>query len=497
MATISGVANLVVLNVPTTPTGVSVSTLTITSSVNAPTVCTAPCAKGVAFASPNANDDVWSSPFYDYVNNVIYVGDAKGVLHKFQNVFSTYYNNGTNTTEPNEITGGGTGSGWPQSVGVVATGMGCPCVSPLGNPVYDSVSGKVFVGIDAGNSGIASIPSGGGSSNVVKSVQLNKGNSTLSFDLLVDSSAGKVYVFTAHGNSPSSLNDAGGVAELPTSFTNATAAFWVVLGGAAGASLDSGYEIYTGAFDQIYYNGTGTTGNMYVCAPQGTSSTTIFPTLFRIPVGDFVSAGTGLTSGLVLGGTTTNNCSPVSEFYNTNGTAVDYIFASVTGGNLTTIGSSSGLCSSLTTGCLFSFDATAGTTPTAPKASFAAVSGTGGIVIDNNGATGIPTGGAEVYFSVIGSQSCKARTVGGATTSSSSKAITADGTTSPFGIFTAGDVGATITGTDVAGSTTISSVTSSTSATMSNNATAGPASVTFSVTPTGGCAIQATQAGLN
>ena len=68
-----------------------------------------------------------SAPFVDYANDVIYVGDSVGSLHKFTGVF-----NGT----PAEVT-----AGWPIVVN---------STHALTSPVYDSASGNIFVGDSAG-----------------------------------------------------------------------------------------------------------------------------------------------------------------------------------------------------------------------------------------------------------------------------------------------------------------------------------------------------------
>ena len=68
-----------------------------------------------------------SSPFYDYSNDALYVGDNNGVLHKFTPVLS-----GT----PAEVIG----SGWPLTVHAATI---------LSSPVLDPGSSRIFIG-DAG-----------------------------------------------------------------------------------------------------------------------------------------------------------------------------------------------------------------------------------------------------------------------------------------------------------------------------------------------------------
>ena len=482
VATIGTAANLVVLRMPSSPTGVTVTQITSKSTspgVNTSTACTAPCADWVTFSS--SNEDTYSSPYYDYGTNDLYVGDDQGVLHQFTNVFHSYNFGSTNTTEPAETSGGNASSGWPQTVGAITTGMGRGMMTtyyPLSSPVYDSVSQKVFVGIDAQNSYIASIPSTGGSSHIVDSTQLNKANSTHSFDLTVDSNTEEVYVFTAHA-APTSPYDTAGVAQLPAAFTATTTPNWALTGNGGAGGLDS-QIMYAGDFDNNYYT-SGSNPNLYVCAvSESTSSaSTAVPTLFRISMsGTF---GATVSTGPVVGTTTVGNCSAVTEFKNGS---TDYIFLSQAGTNIT---ASPVICPS-GTGCIMSYVVTSGTltfSSSAPvtNATAAEPSGTSNIIIDNDVST--PTGASNVYFSVLGSQSC-ARTVTGSTNSTTTITATA-------GIFTAGDVGATITGTGIPSSTTISSVTNSTTAVISHSATATNSGVSFSITDTGGCNIQASQ----
>jgi hypothetical protein len=86
-------------------------------------------------------------------------------------------------------------------------------------------------------------------------------------------------------------------------------------------------------------------------------------------------------------------CSPVSEFYNTN-TSIDWIFMSASahvtesGGNTTCTGA-----------CVLNFNVT--TSPNkagTPTTGLAETGGTSGIIIDN-AASG---GGSEIYFTTIG-----------------------------------------------------------------------------------------------
>src|SRR6266481_4743988 len=120
----AGHAQLVLLKwqASTTATSTSPGPINMVSASQYPT-CTVPCMTTLAF-SGGANDTN-SSPFYDFANDALYVGDNGGVLHKFHPVFGS----GT----PVEV-----GSPWP-----VVLGSGA---NKLDSPVLDSVTGRVFVG---------------------------------------------------------------------------------------------------------------------------------------------------------------------------------------------------------------------------------------------------------------------------------------------------------------------------------------------------------------
>ena len=95
------------------------------NTVNAATYragCILPCMVMIPFSGGAGDSN--SSPFVDYSNDVLYVGDDSGSLHKFTGVF-----NGT----PAELVAGG----FPATV---SDG------NVLSSPVYDSATGLVFVG---------------------------------------------------------------------------------------------------------------------------------------------------------------------------------------------------------------------------------------------------------------------------------------------------------------------------------------------------------------
>jgi hypothetical protein len=117
-STAAPIASLVLLKWAASTDGATSTTADPISSVTPDTypTCTAPCMTLLPF---NGNqNDTNSSPFYDYNDDALYVGDDAGVLHKFQPVFTSGV--------PAEV---GSPSSWPATL---ASGF------KLSSPVYDS-----------------------------------------------------------------------------------------------------------------------------------------------------------------------------------------------------------------------------------------------------------------------------------------------------------------------------------------------------------------------
>jgi hypothetical protein len=281
---------------PGAPTRVGASTYVSCTSLPCMTAFTLTTSLGAP------NNDTTSSAFYDYVNDVAWVGDAAGYLHKFTPVF-----NGTVGTPPKEIVTGG----WPK---LVNSGT-----EALSDPVFDLGSGNVFVGDLGGflyrvNSSTAA---------VTASAQLDFGVGIVEGPI-VDSNAGLVYVFASSDGSGAC---AGGVNcariyQLTTTFAAGTSGK-KVKAGVSTATGTTPNPFYIGAFDSTYENSTTVTGNLYVCGDTGGK-----PTLYQIPI----NAGTmaAAVTGPVLTSATTA-CSPVTDILNphASGGATELLFAGV------------------------------------------------------------------------------------------------------------------------------------------------------------------------
>jgi hypothetical protein len=321
--------------------------------------------------------DTRSSPYYDYSNDVIYVGDDGGVLHKFTGVFK-----GT----PAEVVVNAGGIVWPASV---------HAGNQLNSPVYNDNDG----GIAAGTPGIFVTDVAGVLSRVDATVGSGTGGkistaklANVGFDdaPILDSTTGNVYAF-ARG-------DVGGGSAQRTGVYRFTVRFAAGATGAGSEAIVSTSSatqptaFFTGDFDNIYYSSANGTGSMYVCSTNGGITS-----MWRIPV------NAGVLGSPVPGPTIATadvDCSPVTEF---NNGSTDRIFVSITGSPVT---GGHVNCPFSTTGCVMSFDVTTSTgwnsnTPT--SATESVVGGTSGIVVDNSSSA---AGNSQIYFSPLQTGTC-------------------------------------------------------------------------------------------
>jgi|GEM_PF-914592 hypothetical protein len=304
----------------TTETVGSPTTLTRVVRASYP-ACSAPCMTSAPLSdlTGTADDDTGSSVFYDYSNDVAYVGDDSGWLHKFTPVLK-----GVLT----EVKAGG----WP-----VKVNSGAP--TALTSPVHDQVLGNVFVEDVGGflylvNSTAATVVSSGRLDFGIGLVQ----------GPIVDAAAGLVYVFaSSDGSGNCGGADCTAVYEFGTAFTAGDTGLEVVVG----ASTVTGTPpnpMFIGALDSTYYDSTDATGNLYVCGNTGGT-----PILYQIAIqhGTLakVNAGPVLSNSITL-------CSPVSDVLNPNAASgpTEWMFASVQAN-----GTSSGCAGG---GCVMNFEDT-------------------------------------------------------------------------------------------------------------------------------------------
>lgn len=259
--------------------------------------CTAPCMTTISFGT--GSDDTISSPYYDYANDVIYVGDAGGNLLKFSNVFLG------NTTPILSWTLANAGN------------------QNITSPVCDANCAHIYW--TNYNTYLAYTTPAGGTFVQTANTNYTSGNDIAETPVL-DGTNGKIYLFAGgdyiNRRGPLSCVGMGTVGTGGVGNTSGNAVGQYATGFAANASplmvdcfgTGSGTNpLYEGDFDNNFFT-TGT-GNLYECGNTGGR-----PILYQIPItagqmGAVVNTGPTLTSGTTL-------CSPVTEVYNsavTNG----------------------------------------------------------------------------------------------------------------------------------------------------------------------------------
>jgi hypothetical protein len=210
----------------------------------------------------------YSSPFVDYVDDVLWVGDGNGRLHKFTGVFK-----GT----PAEVVA----NGFPSTV---AAGM------KLSSPVYDS--GNVYIGSQSGAGALGGklhrIDAANGA-NRFDSAKLAMADTTgLRESPIVTgfpAGTGSVYGFLFNDGTAgdatncapqgSNRDSCRTVTRFPLGFAaNATPASRAFVG--RGNNINS--TLYAGAFTDAYY--TNGTGSMYIVG--GEAVDTFIPRLWRV-----------------------------------------------------------------------------------------------------------------------------------------------------------------------------------------------------------------------
>jgi hypothetical protein len=373
-----GVAHLVVLKWAknSSATVGAATSLTSTSTCVSDTN-NAPCMTSVALAgaSPTVTN---SSPFVDYLHDILWIGDDQGNLHKFSPVFDDDL--AEVTTSP-----------WPKAIGV----------SPLNSPVYDPISynGTDFaVFVAAGNNKnqvLARVNASSGALTTSSVLGTHSNTNAIPLNPVVDALAQRVYTGLNRGGVANSFADthAPTLQQFPVNFLSGAAPSEAILGcNPPAGGCESSTFFYAGAFDHTYLSSADSSnpsGNIYICGVD--SAGTKRPALWRVPITSN-AMGTPVQIA-VLSTTASAQCSPLTAIY--DGTT-DRAFVGTSG-----TGALVSTCNA-TTGCLYSFNIT--TTSVTNTAGIAAPGGTSGIIIDNVN-TGV-TGASQVYYSPVGNATC-------------------------------------------------------------------------------------------
>ena len=345
------------IGAPATPTTSTSKSSTWTSCLAGSTSCMF----NLAFGTTN---DSHSSPFVDYLNDTLYVGDNNGNLFKIAGVFNGTPAKRTSASSP----------AWGDSSGalLVASSSG----KFLTSPVLDYSDNRVWVGV-GGTDGVlkfvntatspATVSTGLG---IAKSGNLNEGP-------IVDGTNHTVFMFTSDDSGTTGALASAAVVQANVQ-SSAPAQLTRKGIGKKGTSY-----IRAGAFTDAYFT-TPSSGYLYAC---GRGISDALPRLYRFGFNGATPPVMQSQNGTELTLTTGSaECLPLSELK--NGTN-DRLFAGVTveGGSL---------CAS--SGCVQSFDGINGTMPSTTAHTVSENGGTSGIVVDNVSSS---AEASSIYFSTL------------------------------------------------------------------------------------------------
>ena len=399
----------------------TVNTIT-TAGANGPssTTTTKPCSYNAAvdnriliYANGNSGPMITrSSPFVDYKNDLAYLGDDNGNLHKFTSVFGIF--GGT----PAEVTISGY---WPACTGSYS--IFCGSAPVLSSPVVDGCSnstsnsscpgavygsGVMVIGGSTGTlygdptsyGGYAGLAGIGGYNFTTKTVTVD---STILDAPILDSTQEKIFVAGNAGTGGNSSSMVLTQIGLSTTASTSTSGTPFVSGSTVTVPMGAtGADAYDGTFDNAYFTSTGGTGYMYFCGSLSGAAT---PKLLRVGITNGTMSSTADTASFQLVSTgstgTSYDCTPLTEFFNTT-SGIDYLFLGVKNNgapSACTSGSACVMSFSLPTtystpGSSVAFPAVVAAT-TIPSGSTPALNGASGIVIDNSSGA---AGTSQIYF---------------------------------------------------------------------------------------------------
>lgn len=340
-----------VLTIGTTGSnGTAFNSVVTPCTINGVRSCTTNNAVDTKITMSGGVTDTSSGPFVDYDNDVAYVGDDNGGIHKFTGVFK-----GTLTEA---------GSPWPVASAVSASSA----------PVYDSVSQHIIFGTGNGNIrcivAATAADCGNGAVSVAGGIA---GTITTVADSPIVDSTNKTVFAAASNNTNSVLFQAD--------TTLSTASQVRVTMGA------NGTDLYDGTFDNAYFT-TVNTGHMYFCGNLTGAAT---PTLYRVGFSSTGKMNATKDAGsiqLVQNNQTgtAKDCTPLTEVLNGS---TDILFVGVKDNGLPTG------CNGNT--CIMSFDiGSAFPVPiAATTTNNLGAAGMSGFIIDNVSGT---AGASQIYY---------------------------------------------------------------------------------------------------
>ena len=350
--------------------------------------------------SNSGSTPTYSAPFVDYSDDVLWVGDGNGRLHKYTGVFR----------------------GLP-----AAAGGAFPVTLEAGLKMSPPVSsgGRVYIGSESGAGAVGGkLYRVNASTGVIEasSAKLARESSTaLRASPIIDGTTGQIYTFVYNDNTSTysdtlrcnafqgEIDGCRAVIQFPALFAASSLGDrrFIGRGNGLNRTLQAGY------FDDAFYASGNGTGSMYIVGGQ--PGNTFYATLWRIPITagvlgtpeqgatfgdrDRYQEGAGANSG-------TDNLQELSPTTVIKNGTNEYIFVS-TATYANAAGCGSGTFTN--SACVYMYNLAdlngsgAGTgspwgTGNAPAAALAAPGGTGGIVVDNVSNT---TGASQIYFSQL------------------------------------------------------------------------------------------------
>lgn len=235
-----------------------------------------------------------SSPWIDFKNDIVYVGANNGRLYKFTGVFL-----GTPTLS---------GTPWPA---VVSNGR------TLTGPVFDRVTGNIFLGDTAGT--LFSVSSS--TATIVNKLVVGSPTAAAGGGIvdapMVDSINGLIYAESSNDNTSAVL------VQATTANLTELARARIGMGSTGGTNV----PIYDGTPDDNYFN-SPSSGTFMTC---GTGSADISPWLYTFTFAANNTLNTTPVSSAQLLTSTLARCSPISEFFNPNvNGGTDFFFFGLT-----------------------------------------------------------------------------------------------------------------------------------------------------------------------
>jgi hypothetical protein len=245
----------------------------------------------VAGCTANASTDSDSSVYVDYARDVAYVGDDNGRLYRIKGVFKST----------------------PVLDYCITTVAG----RTMSSPVYDSVSGKVFI---SDGQAVYGYTPGATSFTAAGSITVAGTANSIILSPIVDSTNGRVYVFSSHnlGNNNSM------VSQMPVSLASHTDA-------PIGATTTN--FILDGAFDNLYFANGPASGSLYACGTRGNNGAR--PSLYALSfaANGVMNTTPAMSDNRNITTNTNGSCSPLLEYF--DGTN-DRLFVGASGSNQVT-----------------------------------------------------------------------------------------------------------------------------------------------------------------